>query len=90
MGELHSERTQKEFCRFIAARINCNVSLASVERIFLTCGFVLSKLRNSLGIIKAQNLVKIHQFLRKKEKKSQVFEMLFVCVFKLNIKTVDT
>lgn len=59
-----SEKLPVGFCDFFWALHCTPASSASIERVFSTYGLVWSKLRNRIGVDKAQKLVKVHRFLR--------------------------
>ena len=52
--DYYSSRHMKEFCNFMMSLSNCPAILAEIERMFLTCELVWSKLRISLGLEKAK------------------------------------
>lgn len=54
------------FCSFFASLHTCPASSASIERLFSTFGIVWSKLRNRLGVEKAQKLVTVYRYHRDK------------------------
>ena len=56
-----SKHITEDFCDFMAKISSLPASSASIERLFSTFGFVHNKLRNRLGMQKAEKLVKCHK-----------------------------
>lgn len=55
-----------KFVEFIAHLMYCPSSSASIERVFSNFSYVISKIRNKLGLEKASKLVSIFRTLNKK------------------------
>jgi len=56
-----------KLCSFTSSLCACPASSAPIERIFLICDLVWSKMRKSSDVERAEKLVKIHRLCRAEE-----------------------
>ena len=64
MKESKSSKLPVNFARFLLHLHTCPASSGSIERFFSSFGMIWSKIRNRLGIEKAEMLVRIYRHLR--------------------------
>ena len=59
-----AQKIDEEFNNIVISLLSASSSSVSIARIFSTFGLVMSKLRNRLGLYKAQKLVFLYRTLR--------------------------